>query len=91
MSNNDEMLNTAVVLLKEAICPNCGGDGYVIREITGSGTQWVDDGTGNPYPVEVPIQDFEQEPCEWCNIKDQLIEEYDRINGKTDHGDVSGS
>ena len=70
-----EKLKEAGNLLNSAKCPDCDGSGVIVREITETGTRWIDDGKGNPLPEPYPIQECEPSQCFWCYHKDNLLSE----------------
>jgi hypothetical protein len=69
-------LGLVISMLKPCECPVCDGSGTIPQEIMVSGSGWEDDGYGNPVQIQVPIQDWELIPCEWCYTKEQLIRDY---------------
>ena len=70
-------LELAISMLKPCACPMCDGSGTVPILVTRSATGWEDDGFGNAIAVEVPVEDWDLEQCEWCYTKEKLINEND--------------
>lgn len=68
-------LKLAISMLKPCACPMCDGSGSIPIQVMRSATGWEDDGFGNAVAVEVPVEDWDVEQCEWCYTKEQLIKE----------------
>jgi hypothetical protein len=63
------LLAAAVVLLRDAKCPDCDGCGFTVREIGG-----CDMDGGND------TRECVQEQCLWCFDRDDLLAKYDTTN-----------
>jgi len=84
---SDDLLDSAIGLLRVAICPACDGSGVVPVQVSARQyvTQEMASDAGQPEMAGSLYCDDEWEPqqCEWCDVRQRVIADYES-NAKVD-------